>query len=82
MDMYTSSDTRWEWPGEGTLFEQNSNKRGRSKMGPLFKSPPKSLLKSCLHQLGRYGTHQETIRRPEQIYTLTQDRNGLGRDYY
>ena len=47
-------------------------------MGPLFESPPRPLLKSGLQPLGRYGTHQETIgMRHEQIYTLTQDWNGL-----
>ena len=46
--------------------------------GPLFESPPRPLLKSGLQPLGRYGTHQETIgMRHEQIYTPTQDWNGL-----
>ena len=39
-------------------------------MGPLFKSPPKPLLKSGLWPLDGYDTCQETIsRRPEQMYT-------------
>ena len=74
--MYTSSDTRLEWPGEGPLFESDSNKRrGGPKTGSLFESPPRPLLKSGLQPLGRYGTHQETIRRkPEQMYTLPDTR--------
>ena len=73
--MYTSSDRKLEWPGEGPLFESDSNKRG-GRMGPLFDSPPRPLLKSDLQPLGRYGTHQETIsRRPEQIYTLSDPRS-------
>ena len=44
-------------------------------MGPLFESPPRSLLKSGLQPLARYGTHQETIsRRPEQMYTPSDTR--------
>ena len=31
--MYTSSDTRLEWSGEGPLFEWNSNKRRGPKLG-------------------------------------------------
>ena len=38
--MYTSSDTRLELPGEGPLFESDSNKRQGGKMGPLIESPP------------------------------------------
>ena len=78
------SDTRLEWPGEGPLFESNSNKRRGAKTGPLFESPPRPLLKSGLQPLGRYGTYQETIgMRHEQMYTLlTQDWNGLRRSQY
>ena len=73
--MYTSSDTRLEWPGKGPLFESNSNKRWGPKAGPLFQSPPWPLLKSGLQPLGRYGTHQETIsRRTEQMYTPSDTR--------
>ena len=61
--MYTSSDTRLEWPREGPLFELDLNKRRGSKTGPLFESPPRSLLKSGPLPLDRYGTCQETIRR-------------------
>ena len=31
--MYTSSDTRLKWPGEGPLFGSHSHKRGRAKCG-------------------------------------------------
>ena len=31
--MYTSSDTRLEWPEEGQVFESDSNKRRGSKQG-------------------------------------------------
>ena len=47
--MYTPSDTRLGWPGEGPLFESDS------------KYTPGPLLKSCLRPLARYGTHQETM---------------------
>ena len=46
--MYTSSDTRLEWPREGPLFESDSNKRQGVKTGPLFESPPGPSLKSGL----------------------------------
>ena len=62
--MWTTSDTRLEWPKEGPLFESDSNKSrggGGGKTGPLFESPPRPLLKSDLQPLGRYGTHQESI---------------------
>ena len=74
--MYTSSHTRLEWPGEGPLFESDSNKHGGGgKTGPLFESPLRSLLKSGLQPLGRYGTHQETVSmKPEQMYTLPDTR--------
>ena len=37
--MYISCDTRFEWPGEGPLFESDSNKRQEANTGPLFESP-------------------------------------------
>ena len=74
----TSPDCFVQVPGEGPLFESDSNKRLGPKTGPLFESLPRPLLKSGLQPLGRYGNHKETIsRRPEQMYTLTQDWNGL-----
>ena len=46
-------------------------------MGPLFESPPGSLLTSDMRPLDRYGTHQKTIsRRPEQMYSPSV--TGLG----
>ena len=73
--IWTSSDTRLEWPGEGSLFESDSNKGRGAKTGPLFESPPGPLLKSGLQPLGRYGTHQESIsRRPEQVYLPSDPR--------
>ena len=49
----TSSDTRLEWLGDGSLFELDSNKRQEAKMVPLFESPPRLLLKSGLQPLYR-----------------------------
>ena len=46
--MYTSSDKRLEWPGEGPLIEWDSNKCQGAKTGPLFESAPRPLLKSAL----------------------------------
>ena len=63
----------------GPLFESDSNKCRGVKTGPLFESPPRPLLKSGLQPLGRYDTHQETIR---CILYPTQDWNGLGRSHY
>ena len=57
--MYTSSDTRLEWPREGPLFKSDSNERQGSKTGLLFKSPPRPLLKSGLQPLFRYSSQQE-----------------------
>ena len=68
--MYTLSDTRLEWPGEGPLFESDSNKR----QGPLFESPSRPLLKSGLQLFFRYGTHQTISRRLEQVYLTSYPR--------
>ena len=68
--IYSSPETRLEWPREG-LFELDSNKCQGAKTGPPFESPPGPLLKSSLQPLGRYGNHQDTISsRPKQMYTL------------
>ena len=37
--MYTSSDTRLEWPEEGQVFESDSNKRRGVKTGSLVITP-------------------------------------------
>ena len=66
--MYTSSDTRLEWPGEGPLFESDSNKRQGAITGPLFDSPARPLLKSGLQPLFRHGTYQTINGRLEQVY--------------
>ena len=78
--MQTLSDTRLEWPGEGPLFESNSNKRWGANTALLLESPPRPLLKSGLQPLDRYGTNQETISMRHEH--LTQDWNGLGRVHY
>ena len=70
----TSSDTRLEWPGEGPLFESDSNKRQGAKTAPLLESPPRSLLKSGLQPLFRYGTHQTISGRLEQVYLPSDPR--------
>ena len=69
--MYTSSDTRLEWPWERPLFELDLNKRRGPKTGPLFESPPRSLLKSGLLHLYRYGTCQETISKRLGTYVYS-----------
>ena len=48
--MYTPSDTRLEWLGEGLLFMLDSNKHWRAKMQPLFESFPGPLLSRPLCQ--------------------------------
>ena len=73
-EMYTSSDTRLEWPGDGPLFESDSNKRQGAKTEPLFKSPPRPLLKSFLQPLFRYGTHQTISGRLKQMYLRSDPR--------
>ena len=73
--MYTLSDTRLEWLGEGLLFKLDSNKRWRAKMQPIFESFRGPLLMSGVGPLARYGNHQETIsRKPEQMYTSSDTR--------
>ena len=68
--MYTLSDTRLQWLGEGLLFKLDSHTRWRAKLQPIFESFPGPLLKSGVGSLARYGNHQETIsRRHEQMYT-------------
>ena len=68
--MHTSSDTRLEWPEEGPLFKSDSNKRQGAKPGPLFESPPRSLLKSGLQPFFRYDTQG----RLEQVYLPSDPR--------
>ena len=73
--MYTSSDTKLEWPGEGLLFESDS-----INAGGHYSSHPRSIIEVRPEAL---GTHQEAIsRRPEQMYTPSEDWNGLGSDHY
>ena len=72
--MYTLSDTRLESLGDGPLFESDSYKRQGAKMGPLFESPPRPLLKSGLQPLLRYGTHQTISGRLEQVYLPSDPR--------
>ena len=55
--MYTSSDTRFEWPGEGSLFESDSNKRQGGKMWALFESPLGHYLCQALGQIGTSVNH-------------------------
>ena len=59
--MYTPSDARLEWLGEGSLFKTDSNKRWTAKMKPLFESFPEPLLKSGVGPLARHGNHQEIM---------------------
>ena len=73
--MYTPSDTRLEWLGDGLLFHLNSNKCLRAKMRPKFESFPGPLLKSGVGPLARYGNHREIVsRRLEQMYTSSYTR--------
>ena len=66
--MYTPSDPRLEWYGEGLLFKLDSDKHWRAKMQPIFESFPGPLLKLGVGPLDRYGNHQEIVsRRLEQI---------------
>ena len=60
------------------------NKRQVAKIRPLFRSPPKPLLKSDLQPFARYGTYQEIIsRRPEQMYSQSDTKlEWPGRDHY
>ena len=51
--MYTPSDARLEWLGEGLLFKLNLNKRWRAKMQPIFGLFPGPLLKSGVGALGQ-----------------------------
>ena len=71
--MYTLSDTRLEWPGEGSLFESDSNKRQGPKRGH-YSSHPRPFLKSGLQPLFRYGTHQTVSGRLEQVYLPSDPR--------
>ena len=49
----------------------------------LFEYPPRLLLKSDLGCLFRYGTHQTTNGRLEQVYLLSEPRlEWFGRGYY
>ena len=69
--MYTSSYTGLEWLGDGSLFESDSNKRQEAKMGPLFESPPRPLLKKGLLPLfSRYGFQVGDLKRC--IFHLTR----------
>ena len=73
--MYTPSNTRLEWLGEGLLFKLDWNKRWRAKMQPIFDSFPRPLLKSGVGPVATYGNHQEIISgRLEQMYILSDTR--------
>ena len=74
--MYTSSDTRLEWPKEGPLLESHSNKHRGPKTGQLFASAPRPLLsQACSPWAEMAGTHQETTsRKHEQMYTPSDTR--------
>ena len=65
--MYTSSDTRLEWPRKGPLFESDSNARG-PKWDHYLSLSPRPLLKSGLQPLFKYGTYQTISGRLEQVY--------------
>ena len=50
-----------EWTGMGHYTSQTRINAGEGdKMGPLFESLPRPLLKSGLQSLDRYGNHQES----------------------
>ena len=73
--MYTPSDTRLEWLGEGLLFKLDTNKCLRAKMRPRFESFSGPLLKSGVGPLARYGNHREIVsRRLEQMCTSSYAR--------
>ena len=72
--MYTSYDTRLEWPGEGPIFESDSNKHQGAKTGPLFESSPRPLLKSGLQPSFRYGIHQTISWGLEQVHLPSDPR--------
>ena len=65
--MYTLSDTRLAWPGEGH-YSSRTQINSRGKTGPLFESPPRPLLQSVLQPLITYGTHQTISGRLEHVY--------------
>ena len=83
--MYTSFVTRLEWPGEGPLFESDSNKRQGAKTGSVFESLLRPLLKSGLWPLfwpDLSSLELEVGDLNRCIFHLTQDWNGLGRGHY
>ena len=49
--MYTSSDTRLEWPRGGLYLSWTETNAKEPKTGPLLESPPRPLLKSGLVQI-------------------------------
>ena len=75
--MYTSSDTRVEWPREVLLFELDLNKRRGPKTGLLFESPPRSLLKSGQLPLDRYGTWLEWLEEGPLYKSVSNKRQGV-----
>ena len=42
--MYTSSDTRLEWPGKGPLFESDSNKRQGAQNGVTIRVTSQAII--------------------------------------
>ena len=70
--MYTLSDARLEWLGEGILFKLDSSKCWRAKMQPIFKSFPGPLLKSGMGPWpDMVTTYMGNVDRC--IFHLTQD---------
>ena len=51
--MYTLSDTRLEWPGEGPLFESDSNKRRGMQNGATIQVTSKAIIKVRPAALGQ-----------------------------
>ena len=71
--MHTSSDTRLEWPVEGSLFESDSNKRQGPNRGH-YSSHLKVIIEVRPAALFRYDTHQTISGRLEQVYLQSDPR--------
>ena len=63
--LYLTQD--WIGPERGQ-YSSRTQINARGKVGPLFESPPRPLLKSVLQPLFTYGTHQTISGKLKHVY--------------
>ena len=72
--MYTSTDTRLEWLGDGPLFESDSNKRQGAQNEATIRVTSQAIIKVRPVVLVQYGTNQTISGRLELVYLPSDPR--------